>query len=473
MSDTIANPPGQRELRGATMCQILHWLASGRIDSQRLTHSYIDALATAAQSLKAYTASDPGAGIAQAQASDRRRAAGTPIGRLDGVTVAIKDNIDVAGMPTCCGLPAQRAPATDDAQVVAQLRAAGAVIFGKTSVDEGVLGADGSNAHFGDVQNPWRPGFSPGGSSAGAAVAVAAGLCTAAIGSDSLGSCRIPASYSGIYALKPTQGEISTHGMRPAARRLDCVGLLARGVDDLGVLLHVLAGYDAHDPRSRRRRVDMALPDWEPGKLRVGVLGDLSGWGVEADVATLFANAMQMLRHELPNRHTVDFHDFPIAPARRAALFLMEAEMRVTYADALADPNNPLSPRLQKLLDYAATKSAADYVIADRVLDAAVEKARRLFAQIDVLVTPTTPQAAFAHGATVPANQADFTCFANLAGCPALSLPMGTTPQGLPVGLQLLGAPGSDLCLIDLGVVCAAALDTTPAYPIESGRNHR
>ncbi len=472
MNDTIANPPGERELRGATLCQILHWLASGRIDSLRLTRSYVDAIAATAKSLNAYTASDAGIAIEQARASDHRRASGTPIGRLDGVTIAIKDNIDVAGLPTHCGLPGVGEPAAEDAQVVSQLRAAGAVIFGKTGVDEGVLGADGSNRHFGDVHNPWRHGFSPGGSSAGAAAAVAAGLCTAAIGSDSLGSCRIPASYCGVYALKPTPGEISTSGMRPAARRLDCVGLLARGVDDLAVLLHVLAGYDAGDPRSRRRRVDMALPDWEPDKLRVGVLGDISAWGVDADVSRLFANALQNLHHELPNRSNVDFDDFPIAAARRAAFFLIEAEMRVTYADALADSKNPLSPRLREFLDFAGTKSAADYVVADRMLDAAVAKARRLFAHVDVLVTPTTPQTAFAHGENVPANQADFTCFANLAGCPALSLPMGVTSNGLPVGLQLLGPPGSDLRLLELGEVCAAALDATPTYPVQAHSPH-
>lgn len=467
MSDTIANRLDERELRGATLCQILHWLAASRIDSQHLTRSYLDAIRATAGSLNAFTALDCDGAIAQAQASDKRRAAAAPIGRLDGITVAIKDNIDVAGLPTSCGLPGQRAAATEDAQVVAQLRAAGAVIFAKTGVDEGVLGADGSNAHFGDVHNPWRHEYSPGGSSAGAAAAVAAGLCTLALGSDSLGSCRIPASYCGVYALKPTPGEISTRGMRTAARRLDCVGLLARGVDDLAVALHVLAGYDARDARSRQRRIDMALPDWEPGKLRVGVLGDLSHWGVEANVAELFANALTLLQHELPNRQIVDFDDYSITRARRAAFFLIEAEMRNTYADALDDAKNPLSPRLRKWLDFAATKSASDYVAADRMLDGAIEKSRRLFSRIDVLVTPTTPQAAFAHAADVPANQADFTCFANLAGCPALSLPMGTTARGLPVGLQLLGPPGSDLRLLELGQVCAATLDTTPNYPVQ------
>lgn len=458
MPDTIA----ERELRGATLCQTLHWLAQGRVSSEQLTRTYLDAIERRNPVLNACLALQSDQALSQARASDaRRHADGQPIGRLDGVPLSIKDNIDIAGLPTSCGLPGAREPAQRDAAVVERLRGAGAVILGKTTLDEGVLGADGKNAHFGAAQNPWAHGFTPGGSSAGAAAAVAAGLCSVAIGSDSLGSSRIPASYCGVYSLKPTPGEISTRGLWPAARRLDSIGLLARGVDDLGVLLHVLAGYDADDPRSRKRRIDLALPDWEPGKLRVGV-PDLAAWRADAEVAVLFEKALRTLQYELPSRQAVDFADFPIDRARRAAFFLIEAEMQATYADRLAES----SPHLRQLLDYARGKSACDYAVADRMLDAAVLKARRMFAQIDVLVTPTTPQAAFAHADAVPANQADFTCFANLAGCPALSLPMGVTDNGMPVGLQLLGAPGSDLRLLELAEVCAAALDTTPAYPI-------
>ena len=463
MTDTIANPPGARELRGASLCQLLHWLASGRTTSEQLTAACRDAIAVRAE-LNAFlpaSAAEQEASLAQARASDRRRAAPQRIGRLDGLPVALKDNIDVAGVPTRCGLPGTPAPATRDAHVVERLRGAGAVLIGKTGVDEGVLGADGKNPHFGNVHNPWRHGFTAGGSSAGAAAAVAAGLCAAAVGSDTLGSIRIPASYCGVYALKPTHGEISTRGMRPAARRLDTIGLLARSVDDLGVLLHVLRGYDAEDPSSRP--VQLALPDWEPGKLRVGVPGDLGAWGVEPAVAAAFAHALALLQHELPQRTAVDFSDYPLAAARRSAFFLIEAEMLVTYA---AQFGVAVSPRLQQLLDYARGKSAPDYGAADRMLDDAVLKARRLFDTIDVLVTPTTPQTAFALDAPVPANQADFTCFANLAGCPAVSLPMGIAGDGMPVGMQLLGAPGSDLRLLELAEVCAAALDATPAYPI-------
>ncbi len=469
MTDTIANPPGERELRGATLCQTLHWLAAGRIDSSRLAETFVDAIARTNPALNAFIAPLPGAAVIHAaHASDRRRQSGKPIGRLDGVVIAVKDNIDIAGMPTSCGLPGRTAVATRDAHVIERLRGAGALILGKTNLDEGVLGAAGTNPHFGNVHNPWRRDFSAGGSSSGAAAAVAAGLCTAAIGSDSLGSSRIPASYCGVYALKPTPGEISTRGLWPAARRLDGIGLIARSVDDLNVLLHMLAGCDPEDPRSRRRRIDLALPDWEPAKLRVGVLGDLAAWGAEPAVSHVFAQALSKLEHELPNQRIVDFADFSIAQARRAAFFLIEAEMLTTYGPALEkNAAHPVSTQMAALLDYARGKNAADYATADRWLDAAVLKARRLFADVDVLITPTTPQAAFAHSATAPITQADFTCFANLAGCPALSLPMGITQSGLPVGLQLLGPPGSDLRLLELAEVCAAALDATPAYPIE------
>src|SRR6478736_600150 len=393
LMDTITKPLAERELRGATLCQTLHWLASGRISAGDLCDTYLGAIARENPGINAYIATNPHAGD-EARATQTRRTSG-PCGRLDGVPVSIKDNLGVAGLPTRSSMPAAPAPAARDAHVVERLRHAGAVILGKTHVPEGSLNASSTNPHTGAAHNPWRHGFQAGGSSGGAAAAVAAGLCTVAIGTDSLGSIRIPASYCGVYALKPTHGEISTHGMVPAARRLDCIGLVARGVDDLGVLLHLLAGYDADDPRSRRRHVDLALPDWEPSKLRAGVLGDLAAFGTEPAVAAVFAGAMDTLKPELGECRIVDFGDFPMQRARRAAFFLIEAEMLVTHAAALADAQHPVSPELGQLLAYARGRSAADYAKADRMLDAAVVAGRRLFSEIDVLVTPTTPQAAF------------------------------------------------------------------------------
>lgn len=457
-------PPESRRLRGANLCQILHWLASGRVAAQALTQAYLEAIAAENAKLNAYVALDSHA-EAQAEASAARRASGK-FGRLDGVPVAVKDNFDVAGLPTGCGLPGAHAPATSDAYAVARLRGAGAVILGKTQVPEASLAATSNNPHTGAAHNPHRLGYQAGGSSGGCAVAVAAGLAAVAIGSDSLGSIRIPASYCGLFALKPTHGEISTRGMVPAARRLDAVGVMARSVHDLGVMLHVLGGHDPADPRSRRRRVELALPDWEPGKLRVGLLGNLDGFGVEPGVNYAFERALMVLTHELENRRYVGFGDLPLARARRAAFFMIEAEMLVIHEKAFGDPAHPVSSELNAWLDYACGKSAADYVAADRLLDAAVVAARKLFEEIDVLVTPTTPQTAFPLEAPVPDNSGDFTCIANLAGLPAVTIPMGMTLDGLPAGMQFIGPPGSDLRLLELAEVCAAALDAAPAYPV-------
>ena len=277
-------------VRAASTCQTLHWLAAGRIDAITLTEHYLAAIDAVNPQLNAYIGLRPDVTRAQAQASAQRRAGGGVLGRLDGIPVAIKDNIDIAGWATTAGLPARRERiAAADAAVVARLIGAGAVILGKTNLDEGVLGASTNNPHYGATRNPWQPDYGAGGSSGGAAAAVAAGLCVAAVGSDSLGSVRIPASHCGVFALKPTHGEISARGLVPAARRLDAIGLIARSVDDLTVLLQVLAGYDAEDPRSRKRRVAFALPDWEPGRLRCGIPRDLAGLGATPVVLAAFA----------------------------------------------------------------------------------------------------------------------------------------------------------------------------------------
>lgn len=462
---TVLSPIADIDLRRATLCQLLHWLASGRVQPGRLAEVYLQAIQHTNPQLNAYRALSPALTREQAQGAEHRRREGV-IGRLDGIPVALKDNFDIAGWPTLSGLPGPGVQAQHDAHAVARLRASGVVLLGKTNMDEGALGAITDNPHYGATHNPHRHGYTAGGSSGGAAVAVAAGLAVAAIGSDSLGSVRIPASYCGVFALKPTQGEISTRGMTQAARRLDTVGLLARSVDDLTVLLQVLAGYDAEDPRSRRRRVALSPPDWEPGKLRSGVLPNLSALGVQPEVVDVFEAALAKLDRELGECRTVDFDDWPFARTRRAGFLLMEAEMLGTFAKQLADTEHPVSPQFRRLLDYAARKTAADYADADRVLDAATLKMRRLFAQIDVLVMPTTPQGAFSLDGPVPDTQADLTSFASLAGCPAVSIPMGTLPNGLPIGMQLVGARGSDLRLLELAEVWSATLDAAPEYPV-------
>jgi len=461
-------PVADTDMRRATLLQVLHWLAIGRVQPQALSDAYQNAIERLNPRLNAFVDFSAPLIQEQALAADRRRRDGV-IGRLDGIPIAIKDNFDLAGVPTRVGMRRRSAIADQDAHIVARLRASGAVLLGKTNMDEGALGLTTNNPFHGATHNPHRYGYTAGGSSGGAAAAVASGMAVAAIGSDTLGSVRIPASYCGVYALKPTHGEISARGLVPAARRLDAVGLLARGVDDLTVLLQTLAGYDADDARSRRRRVAFSPPDWEPGNLRAGFLPDLAAVGVERDVIDVFEAALGKLNGELGERRTVDFSDWDFARTRRAGLLLMEAEMLNTFADELADEAYPVSPGFRQMVDFAARKSAADYVAADRVLDDATLKMRRLFAQVDVLVMPTTSQGAFPLEGPAPASQADLCSFASLAGCPAVSIPMGTLANGMPIGMQLVGARGSDLRLLELAAVCASSLDAEPAYPVEPG----
>jgi len=452
-------------LRGATAFQQLCWLASGRIDSVGLTASHRAAIERENPRLNAFVALDDGAFKAASESAARRRE-GTVIGRLDGLTVAVKDNLDVAGMPTRAGVPGRNRVAEADSAVVARLRAAGAVILGKTQLDEGALGTTTANLHTGSTQNPARLGYTAGGSSGGSASAVAAGLASFTLGTDTLGSVRIPASHCGVYGLKPTLGEISTRGMVHGARRLDCIGILARSVPDIAIVLQVLDAFDAADPRSRRRRVPLATPDWEPGALRAGIVPNLEAIGVAAPMRLLFERAIAALGNELGEHVEADFSDYDFARMRRAALLVMESELAVEFEDDLADTTHPVSPRFRALVDYARGKSAVDYARADRVLDSGVVKARRLFDDVDVLVLPTCAHGPYPLSESERANDADLTSFASIAGCPAISLPMGRLPDGLPAGLQLVGPPGSDLRLLELAEICASILDATPEYPV-------
>jgi Asp-tRNA(Asn)/Glu-tRNA(Gln) amidotransferase A subunit family amidase len=195
-------------------------------------------------------------------------------------------------------------------------------------------------------------------------------------------------------------------------------------------------------------------------------LPDLAAVGVQPEVIAVFEAALAKLPHALGDRRTVDFADWDFARTRRAGLLLMEAEMLGTFASDLADTEYPVSARFREMLGFAARKSAADYAAGrSRTRCGYVEDAPTVRPSRRA-VLPTTPQGAFPLDGPVPDSQADLTSFASLAGCPAVSLPMGTLPNGLPIGLQLVGARGSDLRLLELASVCAATLDVEPAYPV-------
>jgi aspartyl-tRNA(Asn)/glutamyl-tRNA(Gln) amidotransferase subunit A len=421
-------------------------LARGDTTAVALATGYLDAIERAQPSVNAYIAIDRERTLAEARSSDARRAA---LGArpLEGLAIAIKDNLDAAGWRTTAGMGTRRdAPvAPQDSAAMERLRAAGAVLLGKLNLHEAALGADNDNPHFGACHHPRRHGFTPGGSSGGSGAAVAAALCSVALGTDSMGSVRIPAAYCGVFGLKPTFGAISPRGSVVVSRRLDHVGVLARSARDLGLLLTVLAGYDAACAESRA--VVFAPP--HPGVLRFGVPA-LDGVALQPAVREAFARGLDALRAR--GHAVVDLAASRIEPgkARRAGLLVCEAEMLVEHGADWTAHRERFSPALAKMLAWASGKSAADFAAADRVLDEAAVQLRQWLEACDLVAMPTAPQVAFAFGGEVPANQADLTCFANMAGLPAISLPLPVAEDDWPVGLQLIGHAGDDLRLVAL-----------------------
>jgi aspartyl-tRNA(Asn)/glutamyl-tRNA(Gln) amidotransferase subunit A len=347
-------------------------------------------------------------------------------GALAGLTIGVKANIMVNGLPWTGGCEVFRGRMAErDAEVVARLRAAGAAIIGSLNMEEAALGAKTDNPWFGATQNPHRLGYTPGGSSGGSGAAVAAGLCDAALGTDTLGSIRIPAAYCGIYGFKPAHQAVSQDGLEMTEPSLDTIGPLAR---DLNVL----------------ERVSHLLSDFGEGvsNAPVATLTGLGGVSCEPSVLAAFAKAKACMgaTGEISLRYN---------PTRiRFAGFISASRFLAAHL-ADTDPAK-ISPVLAKLLTYGPKRSATDMaedveVIAET--KAALETAVETYGAI---LLPTAPQAAFPHSAAAPFNQADFTCLANIAGLPAISIPAGWSDDGRPVGIQLFGKKGHEAGLFAL-----------------------
>jgi aspartyl-tRNA(Asn)/glutamyl-tRNA(Gln) amidotransferase subunit A len=381
---------------------------------------------------------------------------------LQDWTFAVKSNIAVAGLAYTAGIGGYRDRiASEDAFCVARLRAAGAVIIGTVNMEEAALGAVTNNPHFGKTHNPLRHGYTAGGSSGGSAAAVAARMVRAALGTDTMGSCRIPAAYCGVLGFKPSYGRISMRGVEPLARRLDHVGILANTVADVRDVFAVLDFFDANDADARRYENKTAT--WAK-PIRLAVLDEASRAGLDADVRRDYESALHKMAsagYQLKER-AVD--QTKLAAARRAGLLICEAELSDTLSALLAKDDGGVSAHLRKLIAFGAAKSAADISAAHAAIDATAAILREQLSDVDAVCWPTAPQTAFSFSAPVPANQADFTCLANFTGAPAVSLPLPCAPGNMPSGLQLMMAPGEDGSLLNLADLLATI--------VESNRQH-
>ena len=429
-------------------------LAHGDATSVALTSQVLALIAQRNPQLNAYLHVDAQGALRAAALSDARRAAGGTLGPLDGLTLAVKDNIDVAGMPTTAGMAARRGRiAAADAFVVQGLRAVGMVVLGKLNMHEAALGATNDNPHYGRCEHPHRPGYTPGGSSGGSASAVAAGLCALALGSDTMGSVRIPAAYCGVVGFKASWGLVSTAGSVACCHALDHIGPLLRSRRDLRLVMPALARFDARcaDARDIAARPALARP-------RFVAATDVAALGATSAMAQAYEQALQSLsaRGDTVTRIDLSGHDF--GRARRAGLLATEADLLVEHAADWREQPQNFSPELARMLAWASRQSAATLAAALRTVAQAHVEAARWWSHGDVMLLPTAPQSAFAFGDAVPANQADFTAIANLAGLPALSAPLPVAPGELPLGLQAIAPVGGEATLLalDLQGVCTA-----------------
>ena len=412
------------------------------------------AIAARNAGMAVYLALDEARAQAAAQASDARHAAGAPLSVLDGIILAVKDNIDVAGMPTTAGLGFRRGrTAAQDAFVVARLRAAGAIVLGKVNMHAAAFGATNRNADFGDCGNPAHPGRVAGGSSGGSAAAVAAGWAQLALGTDTMGSVRIPASYCGIAGIKPSAGLVSCGGVVPLCTRLDHVGLLAGGAQDLAAALPLAAGFDAADPASR---VFGAFPS-APPPARVRAPRDAMATIVEPGIWDRFEAALEVVHGLGCTVERFDAPAFDLGSLRRAGLLLTGAEMLVTYDTEWRTRREVLPAEMVATMAWAEGKSARDMARALASLAEGITLLRRLQGDAPCLLLPSAAQVPFAVEAPAPANQADFTVLANIGGAPAVSVPMPCALDEHAAGLQIVAASGEDMLALALAAAYEAA----------------
>ncbi len=426
------------------------------VSRQQAVESALATIASRDGSLRAFVQVMSETASAAACASDQRIAAGNPLGALDGITIAIKDNIDIAGLPTAGGIEHYRhAIAQRDAPIVQQLRAAGAVIIGKTNLHEAALGATTDNPWFGRCVNPLRAGYTPGGSSGGSAAAVAAGMCALALGTDTMGSVRIPASYCGIAGFKPSRGVLSLAGVMALSPTLDHVGLLAASAAQIAAVWRVL-GTGAMGARIgeavRARDADSAASG-STGGWRLGIAADLPAMAASADLTALLASASQSARDAGFSVTDVSLASLALPLIRRDGFVLCEIEAARIHAAGLAMNPEGFSPGLRAMLAYGARQTTERESEIRARLAAVALQVHALFDGIDALLLPATPRAAFAHGSTVPDTQADFCGLANIAGLPAISIAWGRDHDGMPLGLQIVGAAGEDARVLALACV--------------------
>ena len=455
------------DLHTGTLTQLAASLRARKFSSVELVTALLARIERAQGTLNTFISVTREPALAAAAAADRALAAGSA-GALTGVPIAHKDIFCTRGVRTTCGSRMlENFVAPYDATVVAKLHGAGAVMLGKTNMDEFAMGSSNENSYFGPVRNPWNPELVPGGSSGGSAAAVAARLIPGATGTDTGGSIRQPAALCGITGLKPTYGRVSRYGMIAFASSLDQAGVLAASAADAALMLREMAGFDANDSTS----VDAPVPDYvaaleQPlAGLKIGLLQEFFEQGLEQENEQRVREALQVYERLGAKLRVVSLPNLPLSVPVYYVVAPAECSSNLARFDGVRFGHRCENPR--DLTDlYRRSRGegfgaevkrrimTGTYVLSAGYYDAYYLKAQRVrqlisadftraFQDVDVLMGPTTPTPAFAIGAktadpiTMYLNDI-YTIGANLAGLPAVSIPCGFVRE-LPVGLQIVG----------------------------------
>ena len=441
---------------------------AGQVSPVELTSACLERIERVDPALNAFITVTADAALAEARAAESELARGRWRGPLHGIPIALKDLIDTRGVPTTAasGLYPARVPVRD-AEVTRRLREAGAVCLGKLNMHELAYGASSAVSRFGPVSNPWASGYTAGGSSSGSAVAVAARMCYAAVGSDTGGSIRQPAAFCNVVGLKPTYGRVSLRGVIPLSFSNDHVGPMTRSVLDAALMLQVMAGYDPEDVTS----IDLDVPDYEAGLtgtagVRLGLPRAHFFEGLHVDVEAALDAALAVLAEI-----TVSQTNLQVPAHEDTTVF--RAEIYACHGEAARRSPDLLQSDTLNRIQLGADVDAPTYIEARRRIEELRRRASRIFHRVDLLVTPTTAVPPFetslaqtdeelrALELVTLRNTRPF----NALGLPAISVPCGFTSGGLPIGLQITGPPGGEAGVLALGHAYQRCTDWHRRWP--------